>query len=254
MTAAGAVSMPGHWLTSVAISTNSNTLSTLSKGCSLRSKRSENFAASIMFMGAWYLSRVISDHAQVDGETLFWQRDVPKGFRVEYFDWLDRKGPTPTQHLARRQAVPFTITEAMGKLRTSGDDWWQFDVMRKHGIRDGYYVPFYRWALFYWSANLVKPSPFERKALAGAAYLSMLRIEELVPSPERFESKCVFLGQREKQCLRLAATGLEREGIAAKLEITKRMVKYHTERAKQKLGARNIVEAVALALRYKILE
>jgi hypothetical protein len=95
-------------------------------------------------------------------------------------------------------------------------------VMRKYGMRDGLYCPFPRWALLSWSPRPVKPGPFELSALSGAAYLAHLRIDRLVPRPERFERQGKHLTAREVEVLRLASAGLTQAQIAVKLEISQR--------------------------------
>jgi DNA-binding CsgD family transcriptional regulator len=184
-------------------------------------------------------------------KTLFLHPDVPAGFHADYFEALEHNGPSATQHLARERLVPFTFTEARRLIRPTGEDSWVFNVMQNHGMREGFYCPLQRWAFVYWSPRVVEPGPFERGCLSGAAYLPMLRIEALVPHPERFERQGKHLTAREVEVLRLASTGLTQAQIAAQLEISQRTAEHHIEKAIKRLSAKNITEACVQAVRYK---
>jgi hypothetical protein len=128
-------------------------------------------------LSAFYLSRVITDHAQIDGKTLFWHRSVPLPFRTMYFDILAANGPSFMQQLARERSQPFTFTEATRLVRPTGRQSWTVELMRKYGMRDGLYCPFPRWAVVYWTRRPVVPSAFALGCLCGAAYLAHLRID-----------------------------------------------------------------------------
>ena len=56
------------------------------------------------------------------------------------------------------------------------------------------------------------------------------------------------LSPRERQVLQLIATGLTADGVAAELYLSVETVRTHTRNAIRKLGARNRVHAVVLAL------
>lgn len=61
------------------------------------------------------------------------------------------------------------------------------------------------------------------------------------------------LGRREVQCLKLAAEGLKAKQIAITLGIGQQTVQFHLSRAREKLGCRNTVQAVARAAQYGLL-
>jgi len=67
------------------------------------------------------------------------------------------------------------------------------------------------------------------------------------------KSKSGKIGQpltlREKQVIALLAKGLRREQIATSLRIKAVTVDLHNKNSRKKLGAKTIVEAVAIALR-----
>jgi DNA-binding NarL/FixJ family response regulator len=61
------------------------------------------------------------------------------------------------------------------------------------------------------------------------------------------------LTARETEVLRLLAEGLEQEGIAAQLFISRRTVGTHIENIMRKLGVRSRAQAVALAYREELV-
>jgi len=67
------------------------------------------------------------------------------------------------------------------------------------------------------------------------------------------EPKRTSLSARERDVLRFVADGLSNKQIARRLEITERTVKYHVNSAMTKLGADNRAQAVAVAVRRRIL-
>jgi LuxR family quorum sensing-dependent transcriptional regulator len=62
------------------------------------------------------------------------------------------------------------------------------------------------------------------------------------------------LSAREREVLAFASQGKSARDIGAILGITKRTVDHHTQTASRKLGASNKVAAVALAIRYGIID
>ncbi len=63
----------------------------------------------------------------------------------------------------------------------------------------------------------------------------------------------INLTDREKQCLRLAASGMMVKQTANALEIKKVTVNAHLRNARKKLGARNTTQAVSMALILNLL-
>lgn len=204
-------------------------------------------------MGAWYMSRVVSDLALVDGKTMFLQKDLSRAYRADYFAGIAEHGaPSVTQQLARTLGRPFTFTEGMRVAKATGADRWVFDVMRKNGIRDGFYCPFGRWAVVFWCPRRIEPNTDVRNILIGASAVAVNRISVLMPHPERYEIPGGALTNREIQVLRLAAGGYRRADIARRLEISPRTVDHLTERALGRLGARTVAQAVAQAMRHRL--
>lgn len=67
------------------------------------------------------------------------------------------------------------------------------------------------------------------------------------------EPRRTSLTTRERDVLRCVADGLSNKQIARRLDITERTVKYHVTSAMTKLGAENRAQAVALAVRRRVL-
>lgn len=63
----------------------------------------------------------------------------------------------------------------------------------------------------------------------------------------------INLTNREKQCLRLAASGMMVKQIAKALEVKSVTVNAHLRNAREKLGARNTTQAVGKALILELL-
>jgi DNA-binding CsgD family transcriptional regulator len=61
------------------------------------------------------------------------------------------------------------------------------------------------------------------------------------------------LTQREKDCLRWIAMGLKRERIAEKMRVTTPTVDFHIQNARRKLGAKTREQALALALKARLI-
>ncbi len=62
-----------------------------------------------------------------------------------------------------------------------------------------------------------------------------------------------FLSLRERQCLGWASSGKTMQEMAAILGVTPRVVKFHHDNGRKKLGASTLAHAVALALRRDLL-
>lgn len=62
------------------------------------------------------------------------------------------------------------------------------------------------------------------------------------------------LTHRETECLRLLVTGKDDAEIAAEIGIAERTVRFHLDRARAKIGARNRVHAVAMAVGSRLLD
>lgn len=72
--------------------------------------------------------------------------------------------------------------------------------------------------------------------------------------PDAMPSRHVRLSPRERECLKLCATGMTAKQIAYKLDRSPATVMLHLKSATRKLGARNRVQAVARAAHYRLLD
>lgn len=71
---------------------------------------------------------------------------------------------------------------------------------------------------------------------------------------ERAETIRSKLSPRERECLRLLAQGESDSSVGARLSISSRTVRFHVDRAKHVLNAKNRVHMIALALRANLLD
>jgi two-component system, NarL family, response regulator len=100
---------------------------------------------------------------------------------------------------------------------------------------------------------LLKGAPLDEieRAIAavarGESYVDPRLASRLVTrSPER-------LSEREREVLRLVASGQSNKQIAAKLRISERTAKFHVTAILNKLGAENRAQAVAIAAEKRLL-
>lgn len=92
-------------------------------------------------------------------------------------------------------------------------------------------------------------------SMAALSTLAHATIETIVadkapakPIPE------IDFTQREVDCLRLMVTGMDDAEIAAAVGISERTVRFHLDRARAKMGARNRVHAVAMIVGEHLLD
>jgi DNA-binding NarL/FixJ family response regulator len=85
----------------------------------------------------------------------------------------------------------------------------------------------------------------------GGTYLDPTAAAGLIAQRRRTRSHA--LTQREREVLRLLADGCTNEQIGAELSISPQTVRTHVQKAMEKLGATNRVQAVATALRESLI-
>jgi len=203
---------------------------------------------------AWYLAKSYTDHAAViPGKTLFVHDSLPLvALWSDYVDSVRSNGAASIFALGRSKSAPFTLTEAMRQLQLAGDEDWIVHLFRRHNIRDGLYCPFRRWALTFWSPQLLDLQPDARAMLFTFAGLAIGRIDALVWKPEKFEAN-TRLSERELSVLRLISNGHSNAEVAAHLKIGPETVKHHIKRVMRKLKARDRAQAVASAIRQGLM-
>lgn len=93
-----------------------------------------------------------------------------------------------------------------------------------------------------------------RSAYAGKSTLSPEATESLIESTRHKPSMRFDLTEREREVLSLLVKGLPNLEISNQLSITMATVKYHLTNILNKLGAKNRVEAVTIALKYNLVD
>jgi DNA-binding CsgD family transcriptional regulator len=149
-----------------------------------------------------------------------------------------------------------TWTEARRMFQPIGIDNWTYDLALKHGMRDGLSCPVGgRWVLAFWSRKdlsnlLTQPM---RIMICAAASFAALRLEQLAKSDPNLVGPHVHLTPRELAVLRLVATGAQFREVAEALGLGEETVRSHLKKAQAKLGTRNRTQAVAEALRQRLI-
>ncbi len=179
--------------------------------------------------------------------------DAPDGLHARIDQELDySKHPYVVRAL--RSSVPFTVSELRHDPEFAGQPWTELlnDVV-KNG--DGLILPVYRndepLAGFIFGGQNPDTSAVARSTLQVLAHAAFEKFVELrdgtaVPAASS-------LTVRETQCLRLIATGNEDAQIGQMLGISPRTVRFHVDSAKTKLGVTSRVQAIAKALRDRII-
>jgi DNA-binding CsgD family transcriptional regulator len=67
-------------------------------------------------------------------------------------------------------------------------------------------------------------------------------------------NKLTPLSRRQRQCLSATASGLPAKAVARQLGISERMVRWHLESARQRLGAGSTAQAVYLAAKLELID
>lgn len=90
-----------------------------------------------------------------------------------------------------------------------------------------------------------------RGMLAASAYCFHHALDE---GEDTLKGTASPLTRRERECLTLVANGYCSKKIACLLELSPRTVDLHIARCTRRLGARNRVEAVSIALKHQLIE
>ena len=158
----------------------------------------------------------------------------------------------PFVERALRSPVPFLMSELRDDPKKSGA-WTELlaDVVKRG---DGLIVPVYDGdepvAGFIFGGEKPDTSALGRAMLQVLAHLAFARYRALQTGTSRPPHA---LSVREIQCLRYIAAGKSDSATAVVLGISPRTVRFHVDRAKEKLGCKSRIQAVTRALREGII-
>jgi DNA-binding CsgD family transcriptional regulator len=176
---------------------------------------------------------------------------------LQLFREIDRRFGNEEHPLVRwalHAHAPFTISEMRSDPKHKGQRWGELlaDIVKRG---DALVVPVYDHGEP--SAGLsfggVEPdtSPRSRAMLQVVAHAATEKARDLKAG--KGNAPTVALSVREAQCLRLVAVGKADAEIGKALGISARTVRFHVDSAKTKLGVANRIQAVAKALRERII-
>lgn len=214
-----------------------------------RKHRQPLYVLGLMFL----VPRYSQFEKQRLGRSIFFHPDFPgEDFWLEYQKRAIADG-SATNDYARHQSLPFTLTEAMRALRLTGVDRWLIELLGRFHIRDALYCPFRRWILIFHSGHeVLRVDHFDRHVLAWAAGAAVEQIERLVKKQRLFDQSA-DLTPREIEVLRMRSRGKKNTEAAKEMGVSVETVRTYVKRAMKKLGARDVTEAVAKAMRQSLL-
>jgi DNA-binding CsgD family transcriptional regulator len=155
---------------------------------------------------------------------------------------------------ALESPVPFTMSELRAEPKNKGQRWTELlaDVVKRG---DALLVPVYDGdepkAGFSFGGEKPDRSPRARAMLQVVSHAALEKARELASG--KGQSEAPSLTVREAQCLRMVAVGKADAEIGETLGISARTVRFHVDSAKVKLGATTRIQAVAKALRARII-
>ena len=185
------------------------------------------------------------------GDNVWVHRSVPAKYWDEFWPLVRKHGPSVIARLARTNPGLFTWTEASRILRPSGEERWVWEVMRKHGLRDGVHCPVGPWIVGFWSTKVLHLPPTPRAILTTAAHFTAHHLEALLPGRRKRKGhdSSRALTARELAVLRNYSLGNEVREIAKAMKIGEGTVKTFLTRMQRKLKAKHRGHAVLLAMR-----
>jgi DNA-binding CsgD family transcriptional regulator len=189
------------------------------------------------------------------GKSAFLHKDVPERWWEEY-EALIEANFRPVLFLASSSMGAYTWTEARRMFQPIGVDQLSLDLALKHGMRDGFTCPVGgRWVVGFWSRRdlsnvLTRPM---RIMIYAAASFAALRLEQIVPPDPAIFGTRGRLTPRELAVLRLVSTGAQFREVGTALGLGEETVRSHMKKAQAKLGARSRTQAVAEALRQRLI-
>jgi LuxR family transcriptional regulator, activator of conjugal transfer of Ti plasmids len=182
--------------------------------------------------------------------------------------WVDRYGDEQYQNVdpvlrqARAIGPAFLWDGSDAPETRSMKERRFFDDALSFKIRTGVTVPiaagYGRFGAFTFAGDDRSPA-LERLAENSKDLLQMMGVSyhahvkaRMTELPE-FDADNAVLTFRERQCLGWASSGKTMQEMATILRVTPRVVKFHLDNGRRKLGASTLTHAVALALRRELL-
>lgn len=182
--------------------------------------------------------------------------------------WQDYSGdPTyrlkcPVRRVVRNGFRPVLWRDLEPSVEAGHPDAQPWRRVRDLGIRDGVTVPIHDAARgAYGAVGIVSFGPRREfddwyrsagEALPAQVYYFHHGLE--VEVPEGVEQARPALTRRERQCLTMVAAGACSKEIARRLDLSPRTVDLHVARGCRRLGARNRIEAVSIALKRGLID
>jgi DNA-binding CsgD family transcriptional regulator len=169
---------------------------------------------------------------------------------LQLFREIDREfvyAQHPLVLRALQSPAPFAISEMRNDTKHKGKRWTELlaDIVKRG---DALVVPVYEGdepvAGFSFGGDKPDMSARARAMLQVVAHAAIEKARDLKAG--KAQAASVSLSVREAQCLRLVAVGKA-------LGISARTVRFHVDSAKAKLGVANRIQAVAKALRERII-
>ena len=216
-------------------------------------------SSGLRVYGVWRIASHPLRKKSVLGETLYRHPSVPWGLHEEYLLLAAEHIPSATSRMARQNRGPFTFLECARASKAEGGDRWVFDLLEKHGIRDGFYCPVAvapqagkwtpgLWAIVFWSPDPLKLPPPVRASIYFMATQAAFRLEQLVNTKHRMRDE-LSLSPRELAVLFALSVGADTKEIATTLKLSEASVRTFEHRAMRKLDAKTRAHAVAQAMR-----
>jgi len=194
----------------------------------------------------------------IDRERSFDRQVLASGWPAEFFELYTRNACIrfdPIARLCRQSAVPFAWSEACYARERDPRALEVMDMAAQFRLRRGFAVPIrgpdgYEAAVGMAGVEIELP-PGSPPAIHLMSIYAFERVRRLCGATAGCKPP---LTHREREVLAWAAHGKSAGQIGEILGITKRTADEHTQSASRKLGAANRTQAVALALRDRIIE
>ena len=189
------------------------------------------------------------------GENVFLHREVPEGWWTQWVNHVSQRIPLGVAH-ALLSIAPFTLTESLQVLQPIGVERWGVELASKYGIRDGYFCPVGgRWLVCFRSAKPIAKTLTQplRIMIFTAATFGVLRIEQLISLGDKFQVPGLALTPRQLAVFRLLSVGMSLKEAAHNLGLSDETAKTHLKKALAKMGLRNCTQAVAEAIRQRLI-